>query len=83
MPSTLSSDAYAAFVEVMKEARANAGLTQAELAERLNQPQSLISKNERRERRIDVVEFLELAGALGVDPGVLLRAVIKRIEAEG
>lgn len=82
MPSTLSSDAYAAFVEVMKEARASAGLTQAELADRLKQPQSLISKNERRERRIDVVEFLELAHALDVDPDVLLRAVIKRIEAK-
>jgi transcriptional regulator with XRE-family HTH domain len=50
------------------EERKRIGLTQAELAERLSRPQSFISKVERGERRLDVLEFFELAKALRIDP---------------
>jgi transcriptional regulator with XRE-family HTH domain len=43
-------------------------MTQAALAARLNRPQSFVSKYERGERRLDVVEFGEVARALGIDP---------------
>ena len=51
----------------MIEARKSADLTQAELATKLSRPQSFVSKYERGERRLDVVEFLEVARALGMD----------------
>jgi transcriptional regulator with XRE-family HTH domain len=50
----------------------SAGLTQAELSQRLDRPQSFVSKYERGERRLDVVEFGKVARALGVDPAKLL-----------
>lgn len=52
----------------MKEMRIAAGLTQAHLAGRLNRPQSFVAKYEGGERRLDVVEFMEVAEAIGFDP---------------
>lgn len=48
------------------DARRRAGLTQSALAARLARPQSFVSKYERGERRLDVIEFLEVSEALGV-----------------
>jgi transcriptional regulator with XRE-family HTH domain len=67
---------YSRFRELLTEAREGAGLTQAVLAHRLNRPQSYVSKFERGERRLDVVEFLEVAQALRIDPFRLLRRLI-------
>lgn len=64
---------YATFTNLLKEERGEAGLTQAELAKKLRRPQSYVSKYERAERRIDVVEFLEIARVIGFDPGEFLR----------
>jgi transcriptional regulator with XRE-family HTH domain len=64
---------YARFRELLIEAREERGLTQAGLAERLKRPQSYGSKFERGERRLDVVEYLERANALRIDPLRLLR----------
>lgn len=58
---------YDRFRLLMIEARKSADLTQAELATRLSRPQSFVSKYERGERRLDVVEFLEVARELGMD----------------
>ena len=46
--------------KLLVQARTAAGLTQANLAEQLNRPQSFVSKYERGERRLDVVELLEV-----------------------
>jgi len=54
--------------KILIQARNAAGLTQAKLAERLRRPQSFVSKYERGERRLDIGEFIEVAGALGIDP---------------
>lgn len=56
----------------MASARNAAGITQVELAERLGKPQSFVSKVERGERRLDVIEFCQVAEALGRDPASLL-----------
>src|SRR5271157_4339034 len=58
---------YDRFRLLMIEARKAAGLTQARLAQRMCRPQSFVSKYERGERRLDVVEFLEVARAIGID----------------
>jgi len=69
MPSSLHSSRYYVFRALMVSAREAAGLTQAQVAERLGKPQSFVSKYERGERRLDFTEFLELADLLGVDIG--------------
>ncbi len=69
---------YARFRRLLADARRAQGLTQVELARKLGRPQSFISKVERGERRLDVVEFLEVARALRVDPARLLAEVERR-----
>lgn len=54
-------------------ARKAVNITQVELAARLGRPQSYVSKVERGERRLDAIEFCQVAEALGHDPATLLR----------
>jgi len=60
---------------LLAAARKEAGLSQAELADKLGRPQSFVSKYERGERRLDVVEFLAVLEALGVKPGTILEQI--------
>ncbi len=50
-------------------------MTQQQLSEKLLRPQSYVSKYERGERRLDVVEFLLVVQSLGVEPFSLLREI--------
>lgn len=52
---------YTQFLLKLREARLEAGLTQVEVGKKLKQPQAYVSKIERGERRIDVVELVEFA----------------------
>jgi len=52
----------------MIKARKAAGLTQHQLAKRLRRPQSFVAKYEGGERRVDVMEFIEICKAIEVDP---------------
>ena len=70
--------AYKALLATLIEAREAAGLTQVELAGRLGATQSFVSKCERGERRLDVVEFVAFVKAMELDPGVILRAFLDR-----
>ncbi|MCR6643375.1 MAG: helix-turn-helix domain-containing protein [Terricaulis sp.] len=79
MPQSLFTDAYATLLETLIQARQGAGLTQAELSERLGRPQPFISKVERGVRRLDVIEFYALARALGADPVRLFAKVVNRL----
>ncbi|TAF09322.1 MAG: XRE family transcriptional regulator [Nostocales cyanobacterium] len=54
-------------------ARKTTNLTQAELSIKLQRPQSYVSKYERGERRLDLIEFLELAEVLKIDPLVFIQ----------
>ena len=69
--STHNSD-YQLLLTVLKAARKRAGVSQVDLAERLGNTQTFVSKCERGERRIDAVELVEFAEALGVKPLGLL-----------
>lgn len=59
------SSRYRRLLARLREARLEAGLTQADVAESLGRNQSFVSKCESGERRIDVVELLDLAGMYG------------------
>jgi transcriptional regulator with XRE-family HTH domain len=56
---------YRAFLERLREARMEAGLTQTDLATKLGRPQTWVSKCELGERRVDFVELEDIAGACG------------------
>jgi transcriptional regulator with XRE-family HTH domain len=68
---------YDQFRQLLIQARKAAGMTQLELAAKLSRPQSFVSKFERGERRLDVIEFLDIARALGFDPAHFLKKISK------
>ncbi|GGF74572.1 transcriptional regulator [Azorhizobium oxalatiphilum] len=75
MPRDIRHPRYARLRALLIEARKGAGLSQAVVAERLRRPQSYIADIERNERRVDIIEFLALAEAIGFDPAEMLREV--------
>lgn len=83
MGKTLRSDAHAHLCESLKQAREAAGLTQVAVAERLGKPQSYVAKTESGERRLDVVEFVALAQALGADPASMVASLAQVTASAG
>ena len=77
MTKSLHSPIYEKLTELLVAARKKSGFTQQQVADALDTHQSYVAKVEGGERRIDVVEFMELARALGQTPSVLL----KKLEA--
>jgi len=77
--SAMQNSDYKRFRELLSEARKTEKLTQAELSARLRRPQSFVSKYERGERRLDVIEFAEVARALGIDPLRFLAKLYREI----
>ena len=67
--------------ECLAEARSNAGLTQRELAEQLGKPQSFVSAYENGQRRIDILEFLRIVGALKLDPRTVFEQLADQVTA--
>jgi transcriptional regulator with XRE-family HTH domain len=58
---------------VLRQVRADAGLTQVDLAKRIGQPQSFVSKYESGERRLDLVEVHDICKAVGLSLGEFVR----------
>ena len=54
--------------ELLTSGRVAADLTQHELATLLKRSQSFVSKYESGERRLNVIELIEVSDAIGVDP---------------
>ena len=74
---SLFSPAYGRLRELLVAARRSRRLTQADLAATLGRPQSYVSKYERGERRLDVVELVEIASALQLDARDLVGEVCR------
>lgn len=66
MDKTLFTEKYQTFLSLLKELRINANLTQGDVAEALDETQSFISKCERGERRIDVIELRQFCQVIGI-----------------
>jgi transcriptional regulator with XRE-family HTH domain len=69
----LRNPRYDTFQKALVDARQKTGLTQQEIAFRLGKPQSFVSKYESGERRLDVIEFLEICQALNIKPQSILK----------
>ena len=65
---SLGSPEHRKLIALLVKARNDAGMTQQFVAERMGWPQAHISKIERGDRRIDVVEFVRLSCVIGFDP---------------
>ena len=72
---SIFTDEYEALLKRLVAARREAGLTQQDLATRINRPQSFVSKYERGERRLDVLEFVMVCRLLMVDACSIIREI--------
>jgi transcriptional regulator with XRE-family HTH domain len=79
LTKSLHSQEYAVLCSLLVAARHEAGLTQHALAKRLKKPQSFVAKIEGGERRLDLIEFLAVAGALQTDPVAMFRKLKSKI----
>lgn len=66
MPKSLRTPRQRLLQSLLVEARKDRGMTQADVAAALGKPQSFVAKYENGERRIDVVEFVDITIALQV-----------------
>lgn len=73
---------YRVLTQCIVDARTAAGVTQVELAERLRRPQSFVAKVEGGDRRLDVIEFLQITAALNVEPEPIVRAVSAALDKD-
>ena len=67
MSRTLNSPRQKALAALLVEKRKAAGLTQAVVAKRLGRHQSFVATAESGQRRIDVIELLDFAAAIGFE----------------
>lgn len=68
MAKTIFTSDHRCFIAGLSDLRRRKGITQVELSAKLGRVQSYISNIERGQRRLDVVEFAEIARAMGEDP---------------
>jgi transcriptional regulator with XRE-family HTH domain len=78
MKKSIHSKRYQLLCAILIQRRRELHLSQYELANRLKKPQSFVAKIEGRERRIDVIEFLDLAQSLDLNPCNILEQLSKQ-----
>lgn len=71
--------AYVELRRVLRDLREAKQLTQSQLAKKLDVPQSFVSKYETGERRLDIVETIQICQALGIPPIQLLARLSKQL----
>ena len=74
---SLGSARHKALIELLIAKREAAGMTQTQLADKLGEYQSFVARLESGQRRVDVVEFMELAHILGFEPAHAIKALSK------
>lgn len=75
----MQAGSYRAAQLLLIELRKNSGLTQSELAKVIGVDQSFISKVERGERRLDIVEFLFYCRALKISPSEIIETLGQKV----
>jgi transcriptional regulator with XRE-family HTH domain len=72
---TIHSEKYRYLLALLREAREAAGFTQAQLSQRLGKPQSYVSKYENGDRRLDLIEMLEVCRIVNADPHEMIDVI--------
>ncbi len=65
MTKTIYTEQYKRFLEKLRQARKEKGLSQTEVAYALGKHQSYVAKCENGERRVDIIELVEFAHLYG------------------
>ena len=82
MDKSIYSEDYTTFLRILRRIRKNSKLTQEDLAARLGRTQSFISKYERGERRLDIMEVRAICDALGTSLPKLVADLEKALTKE-
>jgi transcriptional regulator with XRE-family HTH domain len=77
LSKTIHAPRHKRLRELLVARRKAAGLTQTVVAQRLGKPPSYVAKYEGGDRRLDVLEFLDVAAAIGFDPCRLIKLLSK------
>ena len=75
MEKSIYTKRYSTFCSLLRKARRSADLTQVQVAEALGKTQSFVNKYESGERRLDIVEFLDIAKVIGADVDAILKKI--------
>lgn len=81
MQKSIHTSEYAALCKELRSARDAAGLSQREMAVRLDVPHSWVAKVETGERRIDLIEFCRFVAACGGEPVASFERVARLVPA--
>jgi transcriptional regulator with XRE-family HTH domain len=76
MEKSIYTNEYPVLVALLQETRRAANLTQVELAQKIGQSQSFVSKAEIGERRLDLIQLRTLCQAMGTT----LSAFVSKLE---
>lgn len=74
---------YQALLALLVAERRRRGLTQWDLARAMGTDQSQVSKLERRERRLDIIDFVRYCCAMGLEPGEWLDGALRSLQKSG
>lgn len=80
MDKSIYSREYTVFLQLLRQMRELKGLTQQQVAERMGTTQTNISKCERGERRLDVIELRQWCFVLGVEAHDFLKELSGRLD---
>ena len=81
MEKTVHTREYAVLLQLLRETRRAAGVTQVQLAERVGETQSHLSKMERGEVRLDLVQMRTICRALGTTLPAFATELERRLAA--
>ena len=82
MRDTLRSPRQIMLRKLLRDLREKSGLTQTDVAARLDKPQSFVAKYEGGERRLSAIEFIDVVRALGLEPVAALRQLLKVLDGD-
>lgn len=80
MPKSIHRPETRVLIELIRDFRREAGLTQVELSTRIGRVQSFVSDVEQGQRRLDVVQLRDICGAMGVDLPDFIAAFEERLD---
>jgi len=81
MANSIFTAEHRRFVNALRAVREAQGITQVQLSQRLGRNQSYISNIERGQRRLDVIEFIQISEGLGRKAGELFNEMLRALKS--